>query len=177
MTEECFCLNLGLTKLALEIFLYLTSKKLYASDCTEKQLGELKMEREAAKRMSVEKIAMKTVIAYELSQGRIAQEPKKQRGAGYDLDSGERKIEVKGTSWKWKQNKSSYQYVSKNEKETATHLYLVCDVFEKKELFIFEMKNIQHAFVEEKRYMLYFSRCRNNESDESKKLHSMELLK
>lgn len=119
---------------------------------------------------SIEKIAMQKVMDYEKSQGRTPIHQKK-RGLGYDVLSDGRKIEVKGTTWKWEKNKSSYQYVSDNERRTATHVYLVCDVHGKKDLHIFEMSTIHNALIPEIRFMLYFSKCRDKECDESKRLN------
>lgn len=115
----------------------------------------------------IAQIAVDVAMEHEIKQGRNPEPVTKKRGLGYDLKSGDRKIEVKGTSWTWDKNKSSFQYVSENERTHATHIYLVCDVNEKPELHIFEMKNIHKALVPEKRYMLYFSRCREDESEES----------
>ena len=113
----------------------------------------------------IAQIAIDVTKEHERKQGRNPQ-PAPNR-AGYDIESGDRKIEVKGTSWTWDKNKSSFQYISENERMNATHIYLVCNVNEKPELHIFEMKNIHKALVPEKRYMLYFSRCREDESEES----------
>ena len=119
----------------------------------------------------IEQIALDKVTDYEISQGRKSIHEKK-RGAGYDILSDDRKIEVKGTIWKWKVNRSSFQYVSENERTNATHLYMVCDVRGEKELFIFEMEKIRHALTPEIRYRLNFAKCREMESNESKELHT-----
>jgi hypothetical protein len=120
----------------------------------------------------IEQIAVEQVLQHEKNEGRNPIREIK-RGTGYDITSGDRKIEVKGTSWTWKKNKSSFQYVSENETKKATYLYLVCDVYGKKDLHIFEMAKIRKALKPEVRYMLYFSRCRDVESDESKSLCCM----
>jgi len=136
------------------------------------QIGEgIMRNEETVKRKRTEQIAIEQVLQYEGSQGRNPR-VENRRGIGYDITSGDRRIEVKGTSWTWKKNKSSFQYISENERKKATHIYLVCDVYDKKELFIFEMTRIQKALIPEVRYMLYFSRCRDEESDESKPLHN-----
>ena len=116
---------------------------------------------------------MNIVIEHEKSQGRTPK-PVPNKRWGYDIESGERKIEVKGTSWTWEKNKSSFQYLSENERVNATHLYLVCDVHKKPELHIFEMKDVHKALVPEVRYILYFSRCRKEECEESKVLRQLE---
>jgi hypothetical protein len=112
-------------------------------------------------------VSKQKVMEYEKSQGRTPIHQKK-KGLGYDILSDDRKIEVKGTTWKWEKNKSSFQYVSDNERRRATHIYLVCDVRKKKELFIFKMSRIHNALIPEISFMLYFSKCRDKESDESK---------
>jgi hypothetical protein len=126
---------------------------------------------ETTKRKRTEQIAIEQVLQYERSRGRNPSVENK-RGTGYDIVSGDRRIEVKGTSWTWEKNKSSFQYVSENERRKATHLYLVCDVYGKKELFIFEMARIHKALTPEVRYALHFSKCCDDESDESRLLHN-----
>jgi hypothetical protein len=120
----------------------------------------------------IAQIAMDVAEEHERKQGRNPKPLPHKRGLGYDIESGDRKIEVKGTSWTWDKNKSSFQYISENERTNATHIYLVCNVQEKPELHIFEMKKIHKALVPEVRYMLYFSRCRDDESEELKSLRS-----
>lgn len=93
---------------------------------------------------------------------------------GYNIESGDRKIEVKGTSWTWNRNKSSFQYISENERKNATHIYLVCNATKQPELHIFDMAKVHKALVPEVRYMLYFSRCSEDESEESKALHPLK---
>ncbi len=112
---------------------------------------------------------MKVAEEHETKQGRTPK-PVSSKRLGYDIESGDRKIEVKGTSWTWDKNKSGFQYLSENERINATHLYLVCNVHEKPELHIFEMKDVHKALVPEVRYMLYFSRCREAECEESRAL-------
>jgi hypothetical protein len=112
---------------------------------------------------TIAQIAMNVAEEYERKQGR---EPKSvpNKRLGYDIESGDRKIEVKGTSWTWSKNKSSFQYVSENERKHATHIYLVCNVTKQPELHIFDMSNVHKGLVPEVRYLLYFSRCREDES-------------
>ena len=118
----------------------------------------------------IAQIAMDVAEEHERKQGRNPK-PVANKRLGYDIESGDRRIEVKGTSWTWDRNKSGFQYVSENERTNATHIYFVCNVHEKPELHIFEMKNVHKALVPEVRYMLYFSRCRDDESEESLQLH------
>lgn len=117
----------------------------------------------------IAQMAMKVAEEHETKQGRTPK-PVSSKRLGYDIESGDRKIEVKGTSWTWDKNKSGFQYLSENERINATHLYLVCNVHEKPELHIFEMKDVHKALVPEVRYMLYFSRCREAECEESRAL-------
>jgi len=119
------------------------------------------------KTKEITQIAMDVAEKHEKKQGRNPKPVANKRGLGYDIESGDRRIEVKGTSWTWDKNKSNFQYVSEKERRNATHIYLVCNVHEKPELHIFEMKNVHKALTPEIRYMLYFSRCRDDESEES----------
>ena len=115
---------------------------------------------------SIEKAAMNEAVAYEEKRtGKTPNVIKKR--LGYDLESGDRKIEVKGTKLLWKDFKSSYQVVTENERKNATHLYMVCNVLNKPDLHIFEMPKLHKALVPDLNYRLQFSRCRKDESDET----------
>jgi hypothetical protein len=93
----------------------------------------------------IAEIAMEEAEKHERKQGRNPKPVAHKRGLGYDLESDNRRIEVKGTSWTWDKNKSGFQYVSENERKHATHIYMVCNVLGKPELHIFEMKKcIRH---------------------------------
>ncbi|MFA5364721.1 MAG: DUF3883 domain-containing protein [Candidatus Bathyarchaeia archaeon] len=109
--------------------------------------------------------AMDFVIDYETKQGRDT-DPVHNKRVGYDIKSGDRKIEVKGSIVTW--NKLSYQYVTENERKKATHIYLVCNINENPDLHIIDIKHARKALVPEVRYRLNISRCRENESEESK---------
>jgi len=119
---------------------------------------------------SITSRAMKTAEAYE--KKRIGKDPdsspSKQR-VGYDLVSGDRKIEVKGTKLPWKDYRSSYHVVTDNERRKATHLYMVCNALKAPDLHIFEMSKLHKALVPDVNYRLQFSRCKEDESDETKK--------
>lgn len=109
--------------------------------------------------------AMKYVLLGEKNNGRDPVEVTKKRKVGYDIVSGDRKIEVKGTSWLWTKQKSGFHYLSENEKQKSTHVYMVCDVFGNPDLHIFETKKL--VLKPEVKYMIRFARCRDSESVET----------
>src|SRR5271169_3260967 len=97
---------------------------------------------EAKSNNNIAQTAMNVAEEHEIKQGR---NPKTVAGkrVGYDIESGDRKIEVKGTIVTWKN--LSFQYVSENERKNATHIYLVCDVNKKPELHIIDMEHAHRA--------------------------------
>lgn len=120
---------------------------------------------EAKTNSKIAQIAMDVAEAYEKKHGRNPK-PIVNKRLGYDIESGDRKIEVKGSIVTW--DKLSYQYVSENERKKATHIYLVCDVNNKPDLHIVDAQFMHKALVPEVRYRLLISRCRDIESEESK---------
>ena len=93
---------------------------------------------------SIEQKAVEAAIAYEAKRTGKSPNVVKKR-IGYDLESGDRKIEVKGTKLPWKEFQSSYQVVTDNERKNATHIYQYCDVLGEPDLHIFEMSKEHKA--------------------------------
>ena len=89
----------------------------------------------------VSKKAMQFVEKYEAENNRKAQDVSNQKELGYDILSGNRKIEVKGTSRLWKFMKNHYSTVPTSIKN-ATHLYLICNVLDEPDLHIFEINKL-----------------------------------
>jgi hypothetical protein len=117
---------------------------------------------------SIEQKAMDAAVAYELK--RTGQDPNViKKKLGYDLESGDRKIEVKGTKLPWKDFQSSFQVVTDNERRNATHIYQYCDVLREPDLHIFEMSKVHKALQPELSNRLEYSQCRDDESKETKK--------
>lgn len=86
---------------------------------------------------------MEKAIKYEIAHGR--KEPKdvsKQKELGYDLESENRKIEVKGTSKPWNKAKNVRIILTGNESTAPTHIYFVCNVLKKPDLHIYDMEKI-----------------------------------
>jgi len=118
---------------------------------------------------SIEEEAMKAAAAYELKRtGKSPNVIKKK--LGYDLESGELKIEVKGTKLPWKLCQSSYVIITDNERRNATHIYLYCDVLTNPDLHIFEMSKIHKALEPELAYRLQFAQCREDKESEISEL-------
>jgi len=67
---------------------------------------------------------MNVALTHEKAHNRKPQNVSNQRGLGYDILSGNRKIEVKGQEWKWKKLRSSFLYLTENELKNLTHLYI-----------------------------------------------------
>jgi hypothetical protein len=96
-----------------------------------------------SKLKQIRDVAMKEAMDYEIKNGRSPDDsPSKKRKLGYDSESNSRKIEVKGQEWKWGKLKSSFLYVTETELREATHLNVICDVFGRPDLHIFEMSKI-----------------------------------
>lgn len=110
---------------------------------------------------------MEVALAHERSKGRNPIDMSGKRKRGYDIKSGDRKIEVKGQEWKWEKLKSSSLYITENELAEATHLYVVCDVRSSPDLHIFKLSQVPHrAFKVEVKYVLKMARCRDYEIKE-----------
>ncbi|MGD0071586.1 MAG: DUF3883 domain-containing protein [Candidatus Bathyarchaeia archaeon] len=116
---------------------------------------------------NIDQKAMKAAEAYEKKRTGISPNIIKKR-LGYDIQSGDRKIEVKGTKLSWKVFQSSYVVVTDNERKNATHIYLYCNVLTEPELHIFEVSKVHKALEPEITYQLRFSQCREDESVETK---------
>ncbi|GAI09798.1 unnamed protein product, partial [marine sediment metagenome] len=71
--------------------------------------------------------AMGAALVYERTHGRDPKDVSNSR-QGYDIVSGDRKIEVKGQGAPWKKIKSESVHLTENELQNATHLYIVCNV-------------------------------------------------
>lgn len=111
-------------------------------------------------------VGMQTALAYEKVHGR---EPKdvSRSHKGYDIVSGNRKIEVKGQEAPWKDVRSESIHLTENELRNATHLYVVCDVYGSRDLHIFEFCRIPfNAIKVNVRYVLRMARCRDYEIKE-----------
>ena len=117
---------------------------------------------------SIEEKAMNEAIAYEAKRTGKSPNVIKKR-LGFDLESGDRKIEVKGTKLPWKEFQSSFQVVTDNERRNATHIYQYCDVLREPDLHIFEMSIVHKALQPEITYRLKYSQCREDESKETRK--------
>ena len=110
--------------------------------------------------------AMNAALSYERDHGRDPKDVSTSR-QGYDIVSGDRKIEVKGQSAPWKKIKSDSIHLTKNELQNATHLYIVCDVYGSCDLHIFEFSKIpEHAVKKKTLYLIYMVRCRDYELKE-----------
>ena len=117
---------------------------------------------------NIEKAAMKAANFYE--KNRVGVFPRKaKRSEGFDLESKDRKIEVKGTKLPWNEFQHSYHIVSDNERRHATYLYLFCNVLDEPDPHVFEMSKVHKALEPEVRYRLEFSLCANDEEEETRK--------
>lgn len=126
-----------------------------------------KKERAGPRLRQIREIAMDMALAYEKAHNREPRNVSNQRGLGYDILSGDQKIEVKGQEWKWKKLRSSFLYLTENEPRNATHLYVVCDVFGSPDLHVFEFSRIPfHALKVEVKFALRMARCRDYEEKE-----------
>ena len=112
--------------------------------------------------------AMDVTLVYERAHGRDPKDVSTSR-QGYDIVSGDRKIEVKGQGASWKKIKSDSIHLTENELQNATHLYIVCDVYGSCDLHIFEFSKIPARAVKKKTlYLLYMARCRDYELKEDR---------
>jgi hypothetical protein len=110
---------------------------------------------------------MNVAISYEKEKGRNPKDVSSEKSKGYDVESDNRKIEVKGQEWAWNKLKSSFIYITQNELVKATHLYIVCDVFgTTPDLHIFEFSKIPcRAVTVEVKHVLHIARCRDYETN------------
>jgi len=111
--------------------------------------------------------AMKEALSYEEKKGRTPKDVSSDKSKGYDIESNNRKIEVKGQEWTWNKLKSSFIYITENELIKATHLYIVCDVFGNPDLHVFDFSKIPfRAVTVEVKHVLHLARCRDYEIKE-----------
>ena len=110
---------------------------------------------------------MKEALAYEKKKGRTPKDVSSRTSLGYDIESNNRKIEVKGQECTWKKCRSSFIYITENELGKATHLYLVCDVLGTPDLHVFDLSKIPFSAVTvEVKHVLHLARCRDCETKE-----------
>jgi len=108
---------------------------------------------------------MSIAMEYELDRLRETNtQPKDKSGAiprlGYDIDSGDRKIEVKSETKPWARQKTTFKYLTANEKQNATHLYLVCNIENNPELKIIDLGKVpKEAWRPETKYALKMAWC------------------
>ena len=121
-----------------------------------------------SKLKQIRDLGMKAALEYEVKRGREPDDKmSRKKKLGYDIKSGERRIEVKGQEWKWEKLKSDYVRVTETELREATHLYVVCDVFSVPDVHVFDMSKIPFKAIKaEFHYRLLMAHVRDFELKE-----------
>ncbi len=111
---------------------------------------------------------MDTALSYERKRtGKKPEDVHRSKSLGYDIFSGDRKIEVKGQEWTWEKLKSSFIYLTQKQLINATHCYIVCDVYGSPDIHVFDLSKIPFSAVTvEVKHVLHIARCRKYEIKE-----------
>ena len=83
----------------------------------------------------IAQMAMKVAEEHETKQGRTPK-PVSSKRLGYDIESGDRKIEVKGTSWTWIRT-NQVSNISQKMNALMPHTYTLSVMFTKNLNYIF----------------------------------------